>query len=310
MKKAEMTVDYSPLSWFAKYLEILYAKDDLWEEFQHYVREIEPNRDADFFAYNRDPECVEAWRQMLENMGGGFPLIFFASASFLLLRYKEAGHDLDVELERIHEKSGQLVKCPICGSYDVAPILYGMPAYDEELEAKEKNHDVFLGGCAVEKNAATYHCYKCKKGIATPPFLNSKHGEEDFRNIVTSVQFSYDMGFGESDVVLIKKTPRGYTLNAKGSIDSTAVKDRDLSESEWQDVLSTLFCTCYVHEWREQYSDHTRGRDIKWTLDIQMSNQRSRKYHGENAFPPYWSELHGLFAKYIEEAEREIVYDE
>jgi hypothetical protein len=40
-----------------------------------------------------------------------------------------------------------------------------------------------------------------------------------------------------------------------------------------------------------------------------MSNQRSRKYHGENAFPPYWSELHGLFAKYIEEAEREIVYD-
>ena len=51
VKKAEMTVDYSPLSWFAKYLEILYAKDDLWEEFQHYVREIEPNRDADFFAY-------------------------------------------------------------------------------------------------------------------------------------------------------------------------------------------------------------------------------------------------------------------
>lgn len=274
MRKAEAAIDYSPISWFSKYVEILYAKDDLWEEFQHYVREIEPNRDADFFAYNRDLECVETWRQMLENMGGGFPLMFFASASFLLLRYKEAGHDLDVELEKIHEKSGQLVKCPICGSYDVAPILYGMPAYDE---VKEKNHDVFLGGCAVEKNAATYHCYKCKKGIATSPFLNSQHGQEDLRDIVTSVQFSYDMGFGESDVVLIKKTPKGYILNAKGSIDSTAVKDRDVSESEWQDVLSTLFCTCYVHEWRKQYSDQRRGRDIKCTFKAEKKTQTDKR---------------------------------
>ena len=40
---------------------------------------------------------------MLDNMGGGFPLTMFASVAFLLLAYKEQGHDLDAELEALHD---------------------------------------------------------------------------------------------------------------------------------------------------------------------------------------------------------------
>ena len=38
---------------------------------------------------------------MLDNMGGGFPLSLFASAAFLLLAYKDQGHDLDAELKAL-----------------------------------------------------------------------------------------------------------------------------------------------------------------------------------------------------------------
>ncbi len=92
----------SPVYLFNKYIEIIFANDELWELFQTYVRQSGPYRGDEFFEYHRDPECIEIWRQMLENMGGGFPLTLFASAAFLLLAYKEQGHDLDSELENLH----------------------------------------------------------------------------------------------------------------------------------------------------------------------------------------------------------------
>lgn len=92
----------SPIPLFSKYLELIFANDDLWNNFQGYVRECGPCRGDDFFEYHRDPECIEIWRQMIDNMGGGFPLMLFASAAFLLLEYKEQGHDLDAELEKLH----------------------------------------------------------------------------------------------------------------------------------------------------------------------------------------------------------------
>ena len=92
----------SPVALFSKYLELIFAKDKLWEGFQTYVRQSGPYRGDEFFEYHRDPECIETWRQMLDNMGGGFPLTLFASAAFLLLAYRDQGHDLDAELEALH----------------------------------------------------------------------------------------------------------------------------------------------------------------------------------------------------------------
>ena len=65
--------------------------DELWEQFQMYVRETAYDRDERFFAFHRDPECIDIWRQMLDNMGGGFPLSLFAAAAFLLLTYRDRG---------------------------------------------------------------------------------------------------------------------------------------------------------------------------------------------------------------------------
>ena len=94
-----------PVALFDKYLELIFAKDELWEPFQVYVRQCRPYRGDRFFEYHRNPDCIEIWRQMLDNMGGGFPLTLFASAAYLLLAYKEQGHDLDAELEALKKDS-------------------------------------------------------------------------------------------------------------------------------------------------------------------------------------------------------------
>jgi len=97
----------SPIPLFSKYIELIFDNDNLWESFQHFVRHSGPYRGDEFFEYHRDPECIEIWRQMLDNMGGGFPITLFASAAFLLLAYKEQGHDLDAELEALHQRKGE-----------------------------------------------------------------------------------------------------------------------------------------------------------------------------------------------------------
>ena len=96
--RRDIHLNLSPIPCFREYLPILFANDKLWEQFQYYVRSEMPDRDEDFFAYSRDKACLDIWYQMLENMGGGWPLRFFAAASFLLLTYREQGHDLDEEL--------------------------------------------------------------------------------------------------------------------------------------------------------------------------------------------------------------------
>ena len=97
----DIHLNLSPIPCFRKYLPILFANDKLWEEFQHYVRREAPTQNEDFFAFHRDKECMDIWYQMLENMGGGWPLRLFAAASFLLLTYKDQGHDLDAELAAV-----------------------------------------------------------------------------------------------------------------------------------------------------------------------------------------------------------------
>lgn len=55
------------------------------------------------------------------------------------------------------------VKCPECGSENVAEVLYGMPAYDEELQAKIDAGDVVLNGCefAFGEPMHPYECLDC-----------------------------------------------------------------------------------------------------------------------------------------------------
>lgn len=82
------------------------------------------------------------------------------------------------------------MKCPKCGSKESARILYGMPAFSEELEKKLNNKELFLGGCCISSVDPKYHCNSCNRNFAASPLLLSKQGSEDYRLIVTSIRFS------------------------------------------------------------------------------------------------------------------------
>ncbi len=52
-------------------------------------------------------------------------------------------------------------KCPKCESFDVIPILYGLPSKEAELLKKEGK--VEFGGCKVVEYYPKWHCKSCEK---------------------------------------------------------------------------------------------------------------------------------------------------
>lgn len=89
---------YSPIPDFMKYLPLIYKVDELWENFQLYIQSAFPDKEENFFAFQRSDEAIAIWAQAIADMGGGIPPSIFASAVFLIQRYRELGHDLDREL--------------------------------------------------------------------------------------------------------------------------------------------------------------------------------------------------------------------
>jgi hypothetical protein len=51
--------------------------------------------------------------------------------------------------------------CPACGSTRVARILYGLPAYDDELRRELDEGRVVLGGCCIDEDMPTRECLEC-----------------------------------------------------------------------------------------------------------------------------------------------------
>ncbi len=52
-------------------------------------------------------------------------------------------------------------KCPECKSNRIASILYGMPAYTDQLEEDLRLGKVILGGCEVTLNDPKWQCADC-----------------------------------------------------------------------------------------------------------------------------------------------------
>ena len=56
-------------------------------------------------------------------------------------------------------------KCPKCGSLIVARILYGYPAYSEELQTDMKAGRIVLGGCCITLDDPAWKCKDCETEI-------------------------------------------------------------------------------------------------------------------------------------------------
>ena len=55
--------------------------------------------------------------------------------------------------------------CSQCGSKKIAEILYGMPAYSDELQRDLDLGKVVLGGCGVSDDDLLWQCVDCGKSF-------------------------------------------------------------------------------------------------------------------------------------------------
>ena len=53
------------------------------------------------------------------------------------------------------------IKCPKCGSTNIAKYLFGLLAYSEELMKKIEKKEIILGGCLIDDIDPTHHCNDC-----------------------------------------------------------------------------------------------------------------------------------------------------
>lgn len=98
-KHEELLFKMNAIGYFKKYMPLLYTNDILWEEFQLLCRRLFHDRDDEFFAFHRDPDCALTWLALICNMGGGVPFYFFQASDFIILAYKDQGFDIDEELK-------------------------------------------------------------------------------------------------------------------------------------------------------------------------------------------------------------------
>ena len=57
------------------------------------------------------------------------------------------------------KRNHPMSNCPLCGSNRIAPILYGKPLFNKELERQLKEEKVWLGGCCLTGADPMYHCF-------------------------------------------------------------------------------------------------------------------------------------------------------
>ncbi|MCX7877331.1 MAG: hypothetical protein N2510_01680 [Ignavibacteria bacterium] len=55
------------------------------------------------------------------------------------------------------------LKCPFCGSENLARIIYGLPNFNEKMKKDIDKGKIILGGCCISDFDPHWHCNNCKR---------------------------------------------------------------------------------------------------------------------------------------------------
>lgn len=183
--------------------------------------------------------------------------------------------------------------CPRCGSKKTAQILWGMPAFSDDIDKKIKNMEIVLGGCCISYNDPTYHCNTCKKDFGRPTSFDEIAANK--------IHFVIGGHFGGYHDVTVTRTINGaitkYMPPDDAIIDITTI-GKDLSVDEWRKFIRDLF-RCYIRDWRTSYIDTDYCDGTQWKLVISFDGKPALKRDGSNAYPPHWKKFMSVFRKYI-----------
>lgn len=209
----------------------------------------------------------------------------------------------------VRNKKAQ-IKCPRCGSQNIARYIYGYPAFSEEMQKMLDEGKWVLGGCCISsveidgqrvETMPARKCNDCKRDFATAPILMTPKTEtvEDYRDVVTAIKFSVGGFFGGYTDITIRKNDKGAVVKVQKTLAYDELPDdRQISPTKWQKIVNTLYSQLYLHEWKKSFVDPCVLDGTQWSLDISLTNKRKRSYSGSNDYPPYWNELLKIFREF------------
>ena len=196
------------------------------------------------------------------------------------------------------------IKCPRCGSTQIARILYGMPAFDEDLVAQINAGKIHIGGCCITGFDAKYYCNDCKKKFGETAQIVNGEEIEFYADTVTGIAFSrmeYMRPYQPTQAT-ITKTANGAHVKASGAAgDLPFESEYDISKKKWAALVDSLYYELFLNDWKRRFNNYDVLDGEEWALTIKLTEHRKRTYSGMNGFPPYWEELVKLMKPFLKE---------
>ena len=228
-------------------------------------------------------------------------------------KYDDKAVGLPYNIPFIVNNSQAQIKCPYCGSTNTARYIYGKPSDPEGLQKKIEEGKVVYSGCFIEPVFVNdkpvlaepeRFCNVCERDFARLPLLiDEEEGTgEDYRDITESIQFSIYVSFKGKTEITVTKKEKGASVYTKEQVspEETKEKEKRITNAKWKKILEALYCDLFVHEWEKEYNNPGILDGVKWTLNIQLTENRSIRIYGSNAYPPYYDELKELFSGFKE----------
>ncbi len=237
-------------------------------------------------------------------------LLHFAKVNQIKLEISDNADVQPYDLEFTVKNKKAQIKCPYCGSKNTARYIYGYPILSDEMRKMVASGKRILGGCMISSvkirgqiinTMPQRKCCDCKKDFATEPILITKkyNTAEDYRDIVTAIQFSIgnkSEGFTE---ITIKENDKGALVSVKKpGLPDNWYSDRQITMMKWFRTVNELYRYMYLHEWKKKYLNLDVMDGTQWSLGINLVGNRKRTYYGFDGYPPYWNELLKIFRQF------------
>lgn len=195
------------------------------------------------------------------------------------------------------------IRCPHCGSSNIARIQRGLPVYSEKLKQNLAQGKVILDGCYGSGTDAMYQCNDCKKKFGKEPVCSirgKKYRPEDLNGI----EFNIGGFFGGYDTVDIRNTGsiRAICISHSPEDEDQPPYIRLFQKREWDLLLNTLFSRLFVQEWKRSYQDNDILDGTQWSFKMVFCDGKEHRIYGSNDYPPLWNAFERRFMRYIKEA--------
>ena len=286
--------------------ELRHIADDMIEELRELPDGYEITSGGLLKRYGYDPADMES-SDLFEFHDALFRVAKANHITLDMSKHENKVEGLPWNLDfSVRNKKAQ-IKCPYCGSTDTARILYGMPAFSDEIKEKLDCGKIHLGGCCVMGSETEdgemiqtdprRYCNHCRKEFAKPAYWQDKDKIAYYPDMVEALESEVGGYFEGTTRTTIRKNPKGALVHVDyyNGIPDIPPADRQITHLRWMRLVNRLFNELYVHEWNKKYIDPHVLDGTQWSLEISLSGRRKRTVYGSNAFPPYWRELMSLF---------------